>query len=298
MDNNSAIDSSNTTPSENKYLIIGQGDIGLPVTNKMADKGLDITGMARSERGQYQLDDKAQFIQADAKQLSADQINSFTHIAIVVTPDNYDAENYQNTYLGIAQHIADLAQQLPQLKRVVFISSTGVYGQNTGEWIDETVEPAPPKREASTFIRQAEQVLQQAYGERAVIIRPSGIYGKQRLMRIRKSREQHKQPMPLNEWTNRIMDSDLINIIVKVLTLPESEALKPIYIATDYAPVTSYQLTCWLAEQLDSTQPPVDTSENQNKMSGKRLHSNIPRVWLRYPDWQSGYRYILQALTD
>ena len=255
--NNSATGSSNTTPSENKYLVIGQGDIGLPVTNKIASKGLDITGLARSEREHYQLDDKAQFIQADAKQLTADKINSFTHIAIVVTPDNYQADDYQKTYLGIAQHIADLAQQLPQLKRVVFISSTGVYGQNTGEWIDETVEPAPPKREASTFIRQAEQVLQQAYGERAVIIRPSGIYGKQRLMRIRKAREQQKQPMPLNEWTNRIMDSDLINIIVKVLTLPESEPLKPIYIATDYAPVTSYELTCWLAERLHSTQPPV-----------------------------------------
>lgn len=277
------------------YLVIGQGDIGLPVTNQMANKGLDITGMARSEREHYSLHDKAQFIQADAKQLTADQIQAFTHIAIVVTPDNYDAENYKNTYLGIAQHIADLAQQLPQLKRVVFISSTGVYGQNTGEWIDETVEPAPPKREASTFIRQAEQVLQQAYGERAVIIRPSGIYGKQRLMRVRKSREPQKQPMPLNEWTNRIMDTDLINIIVKVLSLPESESLKPIYIATDYAPVTSYQLTCWLSEQLNSTQPPVDSSQHQNKMSGKRLHSNIPRGWLQYPDWQSGYRFILKA---
>ena len=38
-------------------------------------------------------------------------------------------------------------------------------------------------------ILRAEQVLQQAYGNRAIIIRPSGIYGKQRLMRVRKAKE-------------------------------------------------------------------------------------------------------------
>lgn len=281
---------------EPNLLIIGQGDIGLAVTNRLAEQQVKVTGLARGEKHAYDLHQRAHYIQADALKLTADQIKDFTHIAIIVTPDTYEADNYKNTYLGIAQHIAELQSQLPQLTRVVFISSTGVYGQDGGEWIDETVEPQLPKREASQYILRAEQVLQQAYGNRAIIIRPSGIYGKQRLMRVRKAKEAEKQPMPRYAWTNRIMDSDLVTIITRILTLSKSEELKPIYLATDYAPVTSFELTTWLATQLNSTAPsikPSDTADTQP--TGKRLHSNIPRDWLQFPDWQSGYSHILQS---
>lgn len=284
--------SANTTSA--RYLIIGQGDIGLEVTNTLAVGQKQVTGLARSERQAYDLDDKADYLQADALKLTAEQIQDFTHIAIIVAPNSYEAENYKNTYLGIAQHIAELQSQLPQLTRVVFISSTGVYGQDEGQWIDETVEPQLPKREASQYILQAEQVLQQAYGDRAVIIRPSGIYGEQRLMRVRKAKEQQKEPMPQYAWTNRIMDTDLINIIVQVL-LEDNDDVKPMYLATDYAPVTSFELTSWLAEKLNSTAPILESDANSSNPSGKRLHSNIPRDWLQFADWQSGYSHILQS---
>lgn len=290
----SSVNSSN--PKNPNLLIIGQGDIGLEVTNTLAKAQKPVTGLARRERQAYDLNDQAQFLQANALKLTAEQIRDFTHIAIIVAPNNYEAENYKNTYLGIAQHIAELQNQLPQLTRVVFISSTGVYGQDAGEWIDETVEPQLPKREASQYILQAEQVLQQAYGERAVIIRPSGIYGEQRLMRVRKAKELQKEPMPLSDWTNRIMDSDLVNIIVQVLMLEENEGLKPVYLATDYAPVTSFEITTWLAEQLNSTAPIAKLDTDGHNISGKRLHSNIPRDWLQFPDWQSGYRHILKSI--
>lgn len=294
MSQSAAITSS--SPKKSNYLIIGQGDIGLKVTNTLAKAQKHVTGLARRERQAYDLDNQAQFLQADALKLTAKQIQDFTHIAIIVAPNNYDAENYKNTYLGIAQHIAELQNQLPQLTRVVFISSTGVYGQDEGQWIDETVEPQLPKREASQYILQAEQVLQQAYGERAVIIRPSGIYGEQRLMRVRKAKEQQKEPMPLSDWTNRIMDSDLVNIIVQVLMLEEGDGLKPVYLATDYAPVTSFEITTWLAEQLNSTAPIAKPDTDGHNLSGKRLHSNIPRDWLQFPDWQSGYSHILKSI--
>ncbi|WP_296403948.1 SDR family oxidoreductase [Psychrobacter sp.] len=279
---------------EDAYLVIGQGDIGLEVTNSLAKSQKKVTGLARGDRQCYDLQHGSEFLQADALKLSADQVKTFTHIAIIVTPDNYDAPNYKNTYLGIAQHFAKLEPQLPHLKQVVFISSTGVYGQDNGEWIDETVTPKLPEREASQYILQAEQVLQHAFSARAVIIRPSGIYGKKRLMRVRKAKEVDKEPMPNCSWTNRIMDSDLVNIIAQVLTSPQSDKLKPVYLATDYQPVTSLELSTWLAAQLNSSTPIAHNDDHT--MTGKRLHSNIPRDWLQFPDWKSGYQYILQSI--
>lgn len=274
--------------SMQNLLIIGQGDIGLPVTNKLAQDGLNVTGLARNQREHYDLDNDAKFMQADALTLTAEQLQDFTHIAIIVTPDDYSTSGYHDSYLAINQHLAALADKLPQLERVVFISSTGIYGQDNGEWIDENTLPVTPEREASQVILQAEQALQQGFDDKAIIIRPSGIYGRARLMRLRKAKVKQKEPVAAAHWSNRIMDHDLVNIITNVLT---TDAPKPLYIATDYAPVTTYELGVWLSEQIDETPPAIDNKKTA--VTGKRLHSNIPLAWLDYPDWQVGYRDIL-----
>lgn len=274
--------------STQKFLIIGQGDIGLPVTNKLAKDNLNVTGLARGKRQQYALDDKAAFMQADAVTLSAEQLKDFTHIAIIVTPDEYSTSGYQNSYLAINQHFAKLASQLTKLERIVFISSTGVYGQDDGEWIDADTIPLTPERDASKVILKAEQALQDGFGGKAIVIRPSGIYGRERLMRVRKVKEPQKEPIAAAHWSNRIMDRDLVNIIANVLIC---DAPKPIYLATDYAPVTTFELTTWLSKALGETPPTIDPTKTA--VTGKRLHSNIPLDWLNYPDWQVGYRDIL-----
>ena len=85
------------------------------------------------------------------------------------------------------------------------------------------------------------------------------------------------------------MDRDLVTIIANVMTISMPE---PLYIATDYAPVTTFELGTWLSEQIDEVPPAIDDSKTA--VTGKRLHSNIPLAWLDYPDWQAGYRDILQ----
>ena len=270
-------------------LIIGQGDIGLPVTNKLAQDGLNVTGLARRERHHYALDHKANFLQADALKLTAEQLQDFTALAIIVTPDEYTTSGYHDSYLAISQHLVTLADKLTNLTRVVFISSTAVYGQDNGEWIDEDTAPVMPAREASQVILQAEQTLQQDFGDKAIIIRPSGIYGRERLMRLRKAKEKQKEPVAAAHWSNRIMDRDLVTIIANVMTI---ETPKFLYIATDYAPVTNFELGSWLSEQINEVPPVID--DNKTKVTGKRLHSNIPLAWLDYPDWQVGYGDILR----
>ena len=274
--------------STQNLLIIGQGDIGLPVTNKLAQDGLNVTGLARRDRHHYALDDKANFLQADALTLTAEQLQDFTALAIIVTPDEYSTSGYHDSYLAISQHLATLADKLTNLARIVFISSTAVYGQDNGEWIDEDTAPVMPEREASQVILQAEQTLQQGFGDKAIIIRPSGIYGRERLMRLRKAKEKQKEPVAAAHWSNRIMDRDLVTIIANVMTI---ETPKPLYIATDYAPVTTFELGSWLSKHISEVPPVID--ENKTVVTGKRLHSNIPLAWLDYPDWQVGYRDIL-----
>lgn len=299
------------TDYQPQYLIIGQGGIGLAVTNDLAKKGYLVTGLARRHRDDYELHQNAKHIQADALTLDATVLADFTHIAIIITPDRYDANAYRDAYLAVAKHLANMAMALPKLEQMVFISSTGVYGQDDGEWVDVLAIPKVPNHAGSAYILQAEQALQQAFKDQAVIIRPSGIYGKTRRRLI----EQAKQS--LNDesngaiyWTNRIMDSDLVTVVVNVLTLAKPE---PLYLASDYAPVSKTVLMTWLKQCLAKNSNTnhsntnhgndTDTTDHQTptqyqdkthqNMTGKRIHSNIPRAWLQYPDWQSGYAYLL-----
>ena len=275
--------------SKERWLIIGQGAIGLEVTKQLVANDCAVTGLARQSREHYALPTHADFMQQDARTLTAEQLAAFSHIAIIVTPDDYSESGYQDSYLAIAQHLATLASELTALQRMVFISSTGIYGQDNGEWIDKDTAPTTPTRAASQVIYEAEQVLQSAFAPQLSIIRPSGIYGKTRLMRLRQAEKGSAASIDAQHWSNRIMDSDLVHIIVKVLTIKHPE---PLYIATDYAPVMTEDLMRWLSAQLGTDMPSVT---HKDTVTGKRLHSNIPLAWLVYPDWQVGYQEILST---
>lgn len=304
------------TDYQPQYLIIGQGGIGLAVTNDLAKKGYLVTGLARRHRDDYELHQNAKHIQADALTLDATVLADFTHIAIIITPDRYDANAYRDAYLAVAKHLANMAMALPKLERVVFISSTGVYGQDDGEWVDVLTKPKVPNHAGSAYILQAEQALQQAFKDQAVIIRPSGIYGKTRRRLIEQAKQSlNDESNGAIHWTNRIMDSDLVTVVVNVLTLAKPE---PLYLASDYAPVSRAELMTWLKHCLaknsttnhsttnhsntnhgndpdttDHQTPTQYQDKTHQNMTGKRIHSNIPRAWLQYPDWQSGYAYLL-----
>ena len=96
---------------------------------------------------------------------------------------------------------------------------------------------------------------------------------------------------PSNTWTNRIMDTDLVSIIVTVINAGETV---PVYLATDNAPVPLYTVLNYLAtaQGLNLSLPCMEPT------TGKCIITNLPASWLNYPDWQSGYQHILSTLGD
>ena len=190
-----------------------------------------------------------------------------------------------------------LGDHLPNLKRVVFISSTGVYGQNAGEVIDINTPVSAPTSATSQVILHTEQLLQQHFEDKSVIIRPSGIYGQSRLRLLTMATQLAAQSpnmtsdYPSNTWTNRIMDIDLVSIIVTVINAGQTV---PVYLATDNAPVPLYTVLNYLAtaQGLSLSLPCIEPT------TGKRIITNLPATRFNYPDWQSGYQHILSSLGD
>ena len=298
-------------------LMIGLGKIGLPVAKQLALQGHCVIGVSRSTPtdlvfcsprtpklppdNDHLYQENLHFVASDARALIIAQLSQWTsqisQICIIVSPDTPSLQDYRDSYYAIAEHVVRLGDHLPNLKRVVFISSTGVYGQNAGEVIDINTPVFAPASATSQVILQTEQLLQQHFEDKSVIIRPSGIYGQSRLRLLTMATQLAAQSpnmtsdYPSNTWTNRIMDIDLVSIIVKVTNTGETV---PVYLATDNAPVPLYTVLNYLAtaQGLNLSLPCMEPT------TGKRIITNFPATWLNHPDWQSGYQHILSTLSD
>ena len=106
-----------------------------------------------------------------------------------------------------------------QPARIVYISTTGVYGDCSGNWIDET-QPANPQVDRAKRRWHAEQLLQdwrKVTGGELVILRVGGIYGPGKLPL---KRLQDGLPMIAEKdapWTNRIHADDLVQICLAAM---------------------------------------------------------------------------------
>lgn len=269
------------------YLIIGQGAIGLPVACALAQHtNHHVTALATTPKSYGEL--AVEFWQQDALSLSKEQIKKFSHILVIVSPRKQEnkTQAYEQSYLAICKHLATLADALPNLKRVIFVSSTAVYGDTHGQVIDEHSLPAPDTPTAKVLY-QAEQVLQQAFGSSCVIVRPSGIYGRHRTFMVRLAKTAHQQGVPRWHFTNRIMDTDLIAIVFKLATM---QKVKPMYLLTDTFGATSFDVLEFICQKMGYPPPKVI----EGKVTGKKILANIPANWLEFADYRQGYDDILR----
>ncbi|UXZ05239.1 NAD-dependent epimerase/dehydratase family protein [Moraxella nasicaprae] len=272
----------------NTMMIIGQGAIGQPLAEKLAVSH-KVIGVARSPKFYQQ---RVQFLQKDARQLNIDDLAMVTHIAIIITPSERSVAGYQESYLAICQRLAMLAKDNPtlinRLQQVLFLSSTAVYGENQGEMIDEHT-PAIASSATAQVLLDAEEVLKDGFGDKAVIVRASGIYGKTRLRMLRQAATAHQDGVPSHQYTNRIMDTDLIQVLACILT---QNTPKSLYLATDFDPVEASVVMRYLADLLHYPKPNVIES----LPSGKRIISNINPDWLDFPTHQAGYAWIVSKI--
>ena len=156
-------------------------------------------------------------------------------------------------------------------KRIVLISTTGVYGDCAGRWIDED-EPLKPTVARAKRRLNAELALQawmQQYQGDGVILRVPGIYA---LDRLPIERIQRAEPI-LNAaeapWTNRIHADDLAQICQQAMQVAPRGA---VYNATDGNPSTMTDYFNQVADYAGLPRPPqISLAEAQGTVSAGML---------------------------
>jgi nucleoside-diphosphate-sugar epimerase len=102
--------------------------------------------------------------------------------------------------------LANVLDTLPACTRFIYVSSTSVYGQTDGCWVNED-SATEPTEESGKVVLEAEQLLR-ARRPDAIILRFAGIYGPGRLLREQAIRKGEPLVGDANKWLNLIHVAD------------------------------------------------------------------------------------------
>jgi nucleoside-diphosphate-sugar epimerase len=275
-----------------KVLIVGFGDLGGAIAERLTCLEMHVYGVARSQKTV----DGVEMVQADVTEpVSLDRLRDIHPDMIVycVSASGQTDAQYKQAYVDGLRNVLMTQVNNHQLKHVFFVSSTRVYGQETDDILDESVTPLPIDFGGERLL-EAESLLVGLSCD-TTVLRLSGIYGPGRLRMINLAKAPERWPQN-NSWTNRIHRDDAASFVVFLIQkLFAGKSISPCYIVTDAKPVSQYEVLAWIASQLALKQP-----EPMQVNGGKRLTNQAMLATgflLKYPDYLVGYHALLQELT-
>jgi nucleoside-diphosphate-sugar epimerase len=278
-------------------LIAGCGDVGSALGERLHADGHCVWGLRRN------VETLPPSIQPFVADLAAPEtLHAFPpaldFVFYTAASDAGSDEGYQRAYVdGPRNVLAALALQHQTIRRIFFTSSTGVYAQSAGEWVDE-LSPTEPAHFSGLRMLEGERLLLDSPFP-ATIVRLGGIYGPGRtrlIQQVRQGEAVCRDGPPM--YTNRIHRADCAGALHHLMTLAQPETL---YLGVDHDPAEQKTVYHWLAQQLKVALPrTVPLGESQNRGSNKRCRNtklvNTGYVF-RYPSFREGYAAVLAELA-
>jgi len=202
-------------------------------------------------------------------------------------PSSPDEQAYRDIFVdGLRNLIEALTRQEQPPSRLVFTSSTAVYGQSDGSWIDES-SPTRPRRFNGSVLLEAESLLRNS-SVPGCALRLGGIYGPGRAGRIARIRERRARLSPgPPHYTNRIHREDAARALIHLMML---DRVDPIYLGVDGNPVSENDLLSFLAGELGLPEPRMAGSAPPRRAGSKRCRND--RLV------ESGYRFVFPSYRE
>ena len=284
-------------PASIPALILGCGYVGRRLAKQLLDAGSEVTGLVRTA-------ESAQRLRALGAHVFVADLDAATDLAPIPSagshcyyfmppPGSGDTDPRLRRVLSSIDRAA-----LPQ--RIVYLSTSGVYGDCKGAWVDEThpLNPTTPRARRRVDAETALRVWSDATGVPVVILRVPGIYGpgKLPLQRLR-------QGLPLlhetaSPYTNRIQVDDLIAVCRAAMERGRPGAA---YNVSDGQPSNMTDYFNRIADFTGLPRPPLVGRDAIDQLSpgmrgfmeeSKRLDNRRMReelgVELRYPTLEAG----------
>lgn len=274
-----------------RVLLAGCGDLGMRVAQRLLARGDEVWALRRSPV--RDAGDGLRWLRGDLtrpeslRELPA----GITRVVYAPTPVTRDEAAYRAIFVDGLQHLLDALAAAP-LQRVLFVSSSAVYGEHGDGWVDEETPPAPPGFNGRVLLEAERWLAAQAVPSTS--LRLAGIYGPGRLQLLDRLRAgEAKVPRDPPHWSNRIHADDAAAAIVHLLGLPAPNRL---YVGVDDTPLPMHVLYEHLAGLIDAPSPEEGTPPpgiGSKRLSNARLRaSGFDFLW---PDAREGYRALTRA---
>lgn len=268
-------------------LVIGCGNIGYRLAAALSCDGHCVTALKRTPLA---VPAPFSLVLGDILQPSslASLPTEYDLVVLVLSASGRHAEQYQALYqTGLNTVLNHFAGATPPF---LMVSSTSVYGQNGGEWVDEA-SPTQPASATAEWLVKAEQRLWQA-GERNCVVRFSGIYGPGRDWLLRRAAAGEAIQRDPPNYTNRIHQDDCVAVLLFLIgKMLDGTKLDPCYLASDNDPAPLWDVMTWIAGQFGYLPPqalPSATGAPQNKRCNNARLNALGYRWL-YPSYKDGY---------
>ncbi|WP_458096392.1 SDR family NAD(P)-dependent oxidoreductase [Roseomonas sp. WA12] len=276
-------------------LVIGLGFTGKAIAATAAAAGWRVTATARNPARATPPEGVSVLPFAEA----APALAAATHLAVTAPP--LEGEGGDPV---LAAH-GDALRAAP-LRWVGYLSTTGVYGDRGGTWVEETTEPAPVQ--PRSIRRRAAEQQWEALADRAAVdlLRCAGIYGPGRSVLDDLRAGTARRTLKPGHAFGRIHRDDIARAVLAAAANPPPPGLRVLHLADD-EPAESATVTEGAAALLGLAPPPAipfDTaratmspmalsfwSENR-RIANARTKAALGIAW-RYPSWREGLASIL-----
>lgn len=297
-------------PSTKRVLIAGCGDVGTALGLRLARSGHTVFGLRRDPSG---LPAPIVPVAADlgSSDLAAQLPPELDHVVYAAAPSGGTEAAYQTIYVDGVRHVLDALGRMWRasshsgdgVRRVILLSSTAVYADAEGAWVDEDT-PALADGFRGAKVLEGEALVRRFGGLGqgcGIVFRLGGIYGPGRtrlidVVRSGRARVPVQEPGAPAVWTNRIHRDDAAGAAEHLLALSDPA---PCYLGVDLEPAPLEDVYQWLAQHLGAPQPVADphlTRDRANKRcSSARLQSS--GYSFMYPTFREGYRALVSEIN-
>jgi nucleoside-diphosphate-sugar epimerase len=275
-------------------LIAGCGYVGSALARARAARGDNVFGLRRNP---VDMPSGVTPIAADlaVPRSLADLPGALDVVVYAASPGGRDDAFYRTAYVeGLRNLIAALSAQNQSPRRAIFVSSTAVYGQTRGEWVDETSETQPSHFSGRRLL-EAESVLRES-GLPGVVLRLGGIYGPRRTRlvdEVLQGRAALARGGP--RYTNRIHRDDCVGALDHLIDHADPADC---YLGVDCEPEDEAVVLRWLAGAVGASPPRIAGADQRRApRSGSKRCRNTRLVAsgyaFRYPTYRDGYAAVL-----
>lgn len=268
-------------------LIAGCGDVGGELARRLVAEGHEVYGLRR----------RARLLPGGVRPVAGDVSDAASLRALpsgidvlvyTAAADGRSEAAYRAAYVDGVRNVLHAVVRAGALRRVVYTSSTRVYSQTGGEWVNED-SPTAGDDIYARLLLDGEAAARESAAP-AVVVRLAGIYGPGRTRLI--DRVRAGEPCSA-AYTNRIHRDDCAGVLRHLLRL---ERPLPLYLGADDEPVTQCAVTSWIAERLELPAPPQ--SDAVPGGLGKRCRNGrltASGYEFEYPSFREGYRALLDG---